>query len=369
MKKKKFVDTLGKTDTQSTGGKTLPWYERLSDKNVANVGKSLFGKVKDIAKSSIVADQKTNPIPIVDAMEADSISSILTPNQKKYATLSPIEFGIMLKKKRKELHWEHTDVSRELKFRESFIDALENGRYYLLPDQYFIRGLIGQYSQLLHIEEDIYLPFLAQHFYDEMAIKRLLKMNDIAYTPSRFFNRDKEYVKKKFNYHPTHLIDLIKPVGLLVVLGLLFGGYYLFLSIGEKNNATNPAALTTPAAQFMLYANENTPIKVTAANGTLLLETVMQKGQTINLPSQKDAKLNTPAVANLTFLLDNKSYRYTTTSAGPYIITVEPEKLLPLLTLVPTPASKKLPADSLDASPDTLPEDVISNDPIAPKSQ
>ncbi len=368
MKKKKFVDTLGKADTQSTGGKPLPWYERLSDKNVANVGKSLFGKVKDIAKSSIVADQKTNPVPIVEAMEADSISSILTPNQKKYATLSPIEFGIMLKKKRKELHWEHTDVSRELKFRESFIDALENGRYYLLPDQYFIRGLIGQYSQLLQIEEDIYLAFLAQHFYDEMAIKRLLKMNDIAHAPSRFFNRDKEYVKKKFNYHPTHLMDLIKPIGLLVVLGLLFGGYYLFLSIGEKNHFMSPES-DAPAAQFMLHANENTPIKLTATNGTVLLETVIQKGQTINLPAQKDTKLTTPAVANLTFLLNDKSYRYTTTSAGPYILDMDSEKLLPLLTLVPAPASKKLPADSLDASPDTLSEDVISNDPIAPKPQ
>ena len=362
MKKKKFIDTLGKSenDGQDTVNKKIRWYERLSDRNVADVGKKIANRITTSAKSNLItpaSKQTANPRNKLLAAAGVAVSSILTPNQKKYAALSPTQFGVILKKHRKELNLEHADITRELKFREAFVDALEDGRYYLLPDHYFIRGFINQYAQLLAMHEDIYLSYLAEYFQDELAIKRLLQLNDIT-TPLTFnLNSGVSYVKKKNNYNPTHLTDLLKPISVLVVAGLLFCGYYFFLAIGEKNNESDNVATTTPplVQNLVLGASNDVWVRVADDNGKILLETQIAKGKTITLPNQKNLTLTTPAANNLLFLLNDQTYRYVTTDNNLQNLSLKVEKLMPKLSIVPTTTIDDPAPDTPTTPPITTP--------------
>ncbi|MDI9314266.1 MAG: DUF4115 domain-containing protein [Hydrotalea sp.] len=365
MKKKKFVDTLGRADNddgQHPADKKIRWYERLSDRNVAAVGKKIASKITTTAKTTLISPSGKTPTGVLSktlAAEGTTVSSILTPNQKKYAALSPAQFGLILKKRRKELGLEHTDITRELKFRESFVDALEDGRYYLLPNHYFIRGFINQYADLLDVHEDIYLSYLAEHFQDEVAIKRLLQLNDITTPPTFNLRKGSGYVKKKANYNPTHLTDLLKPISVLVVAGLLFGGYYLFLAIGQKNHAgdaTNGA--TTP--HLALRANNDVWVRVTDDQGKILLEAQIAKGKTITLPNQNNLSLTTPAANNILFMLNDQAYRYADNNNNLQNVSLNIDKLMPKLTIAPvstsdTPTDGNAPAAGTPTNGDNAP--------------
>ncbi|MGI9461783.1 MAG: RodZ domain-containing protein [Alphaproteobacteria bacterium] len=365
MKKKKFVDTLGTVETDNKANKKIPWYERFSDKNVAQLGKKIIGKITPARKTTFAHGSKNqDDITNTITSTSSSISPFLTPQQKKYSTLSPVEFGMILRKKRKEKLWNYGDISNELKFRESFIEALEDGRYYLLPDHYFIRGFINQYAELLEIHEDIYLAYLAEHFHDEVAIKRLLKINNITNVSLTDIKGKAGYVKKKSNLNPIHLTDLLKPISVIATVGLLFAGYYLFLSIGQKNNFADDTASLNSTPELVLQAKNDVWIQLTNASGQILLETEINKGKTITLPKEKNLKLSTPTVANLLFLLDDKTYRYNQINNS-YLqnLNLDIQNLLPLLVIAPSAIIEPV-APIIKKEPEKKP--APANEPTAP---
>lgn len=324
MKKRKFAETF-------EGGQATTASEQTERLAVKKIGRQWGATLKRLLTSPRPAvmgqrmDGNLSSASNSDSHASLDLDNILTMPQKRYAALSASEFGLMLIKKRKAMGLEHSDIRKSLKFREAFIEALEQGRYYLLPDNYFIKGFIAQYAAHLNLHEDIYLSYLAEHFQDEASIKKLLVINDLDATsyvaPNRYAHQKSPPSNR---HHPAHFSELMKPMVLLAVVGLLYGGYSFFLSIGQKNNqqiVMGIGGLTAPLGlqknHLSIEAIDDVWLKITRADGKVIMEELVPKGKVISLPNQDDIKLSSSSSNALHFITQDKTYRYMHADSNP----------------------------------------------------
>ena len=90
-----------------------------------------------------------------------------TTQTEQETPLTP-SVGEILRNRRKEMGWSMSDVAKWSRIQQTYIEALETGKYHLLPAEVYTLGFLRTYAQLLGFDSS----FLVDHYRHESRARR-----------------------------------------------------------------------------------------------------------------------------------------------------------------------------------------------------
>ncbi len=196
--------------------------------------------------------------------------------------------GEILRNKRLEKKLTLADVEKATKIRRKFLEALEVGRYDLLPAPTFVRGFVRNYAAFLDLPIEEVLAFYRR---EEREASKLPEI------PARG-----EIVKPRFALTPRIFTIAGIAAFLLIFLAYLFGQYLIFTGA--------PFLSVSQPADYQVTAQPS----VTVSGKTDPQATVLINGQIVTLDDSGNFNVEvplSPGLNVLTIVSKNKYNRET----------------------------------------------------------
>ncbi len=153
--------------------------------------------------------------------------------------IKSLTLGEKLQTLRKDRRLRVQDLSRKIKVRVEYIEALEKGQYDDLPMRIYVKGFVRSYAQFFGVPEDVLLNL----FNREYAVYQ------------NIYNKDVEEEVNKLPKVPHFVITPKIIVVFIAFLALIIVGIYLYFSV--DNFVSSPwIVIDTPVHSSTIHENK-----------------------------------------------------------------------------------------------------------------
>jgi cytoskeletal protein RodZ len=217
---------------------------------------------------------KPDPMGKTDSIPVEPVRPV-TQSSDNLSDRIFLEIGQQLQSQREGLGLSRLDVERQIKIRELYIFALENGQINDLPSSVQGRGMLNNYAAFMNLDPEA----LQTRFAEGLQQKRLEKIAEETAQKNR--NELKKYSAPVTSWRRYLTPDLLIGGSVFAVLFILIIWGALQV-IGSSQQLPKP---TTDSIASILISTETPTLSLTEAAPSSDLTTTPQPGDIQNTPS------------------------------------------------------------------------------------